>query len=135
MDHRCGRRVEASEDAVEMSWAALLGAVTELSAEWFVAWWRGEQAVEKGAQIQAGSTNDDGQASAFGDSGDRFAGEAAVLASGAGLVGSEDVDQVVRHAGALGERGFSGADLHSSIDSDRVAGDDFAGKPLGEFKG
>jgi hypothetical protein len=76
-----------------------------------------------------------GRRSAFGDADDGFAGEPAVVAGGAGLVRLEDVDEVVGDAGALGERGLCGADLHAAIDGDGVATDDLAGEALGEGEG
>ena len=72
---------------------------------------------------------------ALGDSGDGFAGEAGVVAGGAGLVGGEDIDEVVGDAGAFGESGLGGADLHAAVDGDGVAGDDLAGEAFGESEG
>ena len=42
---------------------------------------------------------------------------------------------MVRDAGALGERGLGGADLHAAVDGDGVAADDLAGEALGESEG
>jgi len=163
VDEGGGCGVEASKDAVEVGGAFLGRAGAEFFAERLVALGRGEEAVEQRAQVKAGASGDDRQhfvlfstlfAREYGwvlwipritrryiwhpplaDSGDSFAGEAAVVAGGAGFVGGEDVDEVVRDAGALGQSGFSGADLHAAVDGDRVAGDDFAGEALGQGEG
>ena len=95
----------------------------------------GEEAVDERAQVEAGAAGDDGQVAAFGDAGEGFAGQAAVVAGGAGLVGPGDVDQVVRDEGALFVRGLGGADLHLAIDGDGVAADDLAVELFGETQG
>ena len=76
-----------------------------------------------------------GRRSAGGDAADGFAGEAAVVAGGEGLVGRGDVEQVVRDAGALVGRGLGGADLQAAVDGDGIAGDDLAGELLGKVEG
>ena len=102
----------------------------ELGAQWLVALRGGEQTIQQRAQIQAGAATYDRQAAALRDAGDGFAGQAAVVARGAGLVRIGDVDEVVRHALALVQRGLGGADLHAAIDGDGVATDDLAGELL-----
>ncbi len=118
VDELCGGGVEAGEDAMQMCGTFFSGARAEFFAERFVALRRGEEAVEERAEIEAGASGDDGQASALRDAGDGFAGEAAVVSGGAGLVWGEDVDEVVGDAFALGECGLGGADLHAAVDGD-----------------
>ena len=96
---------------------------------------RGEEAVDEGAQVEAGAAGDDGQVAAFGDSGEGFAGLAAVVAGGAGFVGPCDVDHVVLDEGALFVGRLGGADLHLAVDGDGVAADDLAVELLGEAEG
>ena len=95
----------------------------------------GEEAVDEGSEVEAGAAGDDGQAAACGDAGEGFAGLAAVVAGGAGLVGPGDVDHVVRDEGALLVGWLGGADLHLAVDGYGVAADDLAVELLGEAEG
>ena len=130
-----GGFVEASEDAMEVGGAAGGGDVAEAFA--LTGLWRrgGKEAVDEGAEVEASASGDDGKVAAFGDTCEGFAGEAAVVPCGAGLVGPRDVDHVVRDEGALFVRGFGGADLHLAIDGDRVTADDLAVEVLSEMNG
>ncbi len=94
--------------------------------------WRGEEAVDEGAQVEAGAAGDDGQVPAFNNSSKGFAGLAAVVPCGAGFIGRDDVDHVVLDEGALFVSGLSGADLHLAVDGYRVAADDLAAELCGE---
>ena len=129
----CG--VEAGEDAVQVGGAAGGCEFAEAFALAVLFGRRGEEAVDERAQVEAGSSGDDGQVAAFSDAGEGFAGLAAVVAGGAGLVGPGDVDHVVLDEGSLVARGLGGADLHLAIDGDRVATDDLAVELFGEAKG
>ena len=64
--------------------------------------------------------------SSSGDAGDGFTGEAAVVSGSAGLVGVDDVDEVVEDEGTFLEGGLGSADLHLTIDGYGVAADDLA---------
>lgn len=44
------------------------------------------------------------------------------------------VNQVVRHAPALGQRGFGRADVEAAVDLSRVGGDDFDGRAVSQFQ-
>ena len=127
--NKCGGPgVEASQEAVE------IGPFAKTFAERFVAGGRRGEAVQQGAKIEACAAGDDGELVAIADLGERGAGEAGVVAGGGGLVRVEQVEAVVGDAGAVGGRGFGGADVHAAIDRNRVAGEDFAVKPLGEVQ-
>ena len=78
---------------------------------------------------------DDGQVAALRYPCNGFAGQAGVVAGGAGFVGREDVDEAVGNEGALDQCGLRGANLHTAVDGDRVATDDLARKLLGQRKG
>ena len=108
------------------------GAAAEALAEVFVARGPGEEAFGEGAEVEAGSTGDDGEFVAGGDVAESCAGAAAVFARGEGLVGIGDVDEVMGDAGAVFECGLGGAEVHAAIDGDGIAGDDFAVEVFGE---
>jgi hypothetical protein len=124
--------VEAGQEAMQIGRAA---GCCEFSQAFALAGFLGrggEEAIDEGAKIEAGSTGDDGQVSALGDAGEGFAGLAAVVAGGAGFVGSCDVDHVVLDEGALFVRGLRRADLHLTVDGYGVAADDLAAELFGE---
>jgi hypothetical protein len=85
MDAGGGGRVEAGEETVEPSGAAGFGR-GEAGAQHGVAAWRGGEPVERGAEVEAGSAGEDGQASAGGDFAKDGAGEGS---EPAGVAGSE----------------------------------------------
>ena len=111
-----GGFIEAGEDFVEVDGPAGGGEVAEALALAGLDGRRGEEAVDEGSEVESGAAGDDGEVAARGDSGDGFAGQAAVVAGGAELVGVNDVDEVVGDHGAL-LRGWLGcANLHLAID-------------------
>jgi hypothetical protein len=112
-----------------------LGAVAEALTQVFVTSGAGEEAICKCAEIEAGSTGDDGEFVAVGNFAQGCAGLPAVVAGGEGLVGVGDVDEVMRDAGALFGCGFGGAEVHAAIDGDGIATDDFSVEALGERAG
>ena len=141
VDGCCGSWVEAGEDTVEVGGATGLDEFAEAFALAGFLGRGGEEAVDEGAQVEAGASGDDGQVAAgsggtaaFGDAGEGFAGLAAVVACGAGFVGRGDVDHVVLDEGALFARGLGGADLHLAVDGNGVAADDLAVELFGEAK-
>ena len=81
-------------------------------------WRRGEEAVDEGSEIEAGSSGDDRESASFGDAGESFAGLTAVVACGAGLIGPGDVDHVVGDESAFFVGWFGSADLHLAVDGD-----------------
>ena len=50
------------------------------------------------------------------------------------LVGFDDVDQVVRHALALGRARLGSANVHAAVDQRRVDADDLRAQRLGQFQ-
>ena len=126
MDEAGGCGVEAREDAVQKSRAAKYSSLAELFAQKLVAWRRREESIEQCAKIEAGAASDDGEMVALTYAVDGLAREAAVVSGGAGSVWRKNVDEVMGDAGALGQRGLGGADLHAAIDGDRIATDDLA---------
>ena len=132
MDGSCGGRVKAREEAVHVSGSAGCCDSAEAFALAGLLRGCGKEAVDEGAQVETGAAGDDGQVAAFGNSGEGFAGLAAVVSGGAGLVGPGDVDHVVLDEGALFVRGLGGADLHLAIDGDGVAADDLTVELFGE---
>jgi hypothetical protein len=131
VDGCCCGGVEASEDAVQVGGTAGLGESAEAFALAGLLRRRGEEAVDEGAQVEAGAPSDDGKAVSLGDAGESFAGLAAVVACGEGFVGPRDVDHVVLDEGALVVRGLGGADLHLAVDGYGVATDDLAAELFG----
>src|SRR5216683_304977 len=134
-----GGGVEAGEDTVEVGWASVLTQLgcsfAETIAEAGLLGRGGEEAVDQGAEVEAGASGDDGEVAALGDACEGFAGLAAVVAGGAGLVGPGDVDHVVLDEGALFVRGLGRTDLHLAVDGYGVAADDLAIELLGEADG
>ena len=135
MDGGCGGGVETGEDAVQVGGAAGGGDFAEAIALAGFLRWCGEEAVDEGAQVEAGASGDDGEAASFGDAGEGFAGLAAVVAGGAGFVGPRDIDHVVLDESAFFAGGLGGADLHLAVDGYGVAADDLAVELLGETNG
>jgi len=101
---------------MEVSRAANCGDAAESFALAGLLRGRWEEAVDESAEIEARASCDDGDVSAFGDTGERFAGLAAVVTCGAGLIRPRDVDHVVWDEGTLFLRGLGGADLHLAVD-------------------
>src|SRR3954462_2123017 len=62
-------------------------------------------------------------------------GVEAELAGGIALVGIDEVDQVMRHACALGGGGLRCADVHAAVDLRRIDRDDFEWILLSETQG
>ena len=112
-----------------------LGAVAEALTQVFVTGGAGEEALSEGAQVEAGSAGDNGESSAAGDFAQGCASLSAVVAGGERLIGVGDIDEVVRDVGAFFGCGFGGAEIHTAIDGDGIATDDFAVEALGEGEG
>jgi hypothetical protein len=132
VDARGGGGIEAAEESVQPGGAMAASACAEAVAEAFGALRTGEEAVEEGAQIEAGAAGNDGEVAAGGDVGEGLAGEAAVVAGSAEMVRREDVEEVVGDLAPLLRRGFGGADLHIAIDGDGVAADNLSVEAAGE---
>ena len=127
--------VEAGEEAVKVCGATGRGDFAEAFALAGLFGGSGEETVDECAQVEAGASGDYGQAAAFGDTGEGFAGLTAVVACGAGLVGPGDVDHVVLDEGALFSGGLRGTDLHLAVDGHGVAADDLAVELFGQAEG
>ena len=129
---RSGCGVKAGEEPVQPLGLVPFGAAAEAAAEVFTTGRAREEAFGEGAEIEACSAGDDGEFVARGDVAEGGASAARVFSSGEGLVGVDDVDEVMRDAGALFGGGLGGAQVHAAVDSDGVAGDDFALEAFGE---
>ena len=101
---------------MEVSRAANCGDAAESFALAGLWRWSRKESVDESAEIEAGASGDDGNVSAFDDACESFAGLAAVVTCGAGLIRPRDVDHVVWDEGTLFLRGLGGADLHLAVD-------------------
>ena len=90
---------------------------------------------EQRLDVEAGSADDDRAGSARLDVDDRGARHSRKAVGVEDLAWITYVNQVVRHAPALGERGFRRADVEATVDLPGVGGDDFDGCVFGQFKG
>ena len=88
----------------------------------------GEEAFQQSAQVKPGAADHDGKMSALRDFFQSGAGLAGVFAGGERARRIDDIDQMMRDAGAIFARGFGGADFEVAIDSNRVATDDLAAR-------
>src|SRR5919201_2951400 len=87
------------------------------------------------AQEETGAASENGHATTranLGDPGAREIGEPSRVEA---LVGSDDIEAVMRHAAALRERRLRRADVHAAVDLARVQRDDFAVETEGDFDG
>ena len=97
-----GFGVEASEDSVQPVCAFGCFGGAKAVANFFGALRGGEESVDEGAEVEAGSSGDDGEFFSGGDLGEGGAGEAAVVSGGEGFGGVGDVDEVMRNLAAFG---------------------------------
>jgi len=130
-----GGGIEALEQAMEPCFAVACEAALEAGAEIGLAGGAGKEAFGEGAEVEASSARDDGEAAAGDDFRESGTGGTAVCAGGEGLIGVADVDEVVGQAGLLGWSGLGGAEVHAAVDGYRVATDDFAVESLTEGEG
>ena len=84
------------------------------------------------AQVEPTAADQDRRPPAGGDLSEGDARAAGELAGRVALGGIENVDEVVRHPGALGERRLGGADVEPAVDLQRVGVDDLSAQSLGE---
>ncbi len=82
------------------------------------------QVVDDRPHVQPGAAHQQGPSAPVLDVGDGLPRGTLEPAQGEVLVRGDQVDQMVRHLGALGRRGFRGADVHAPIDLHRVGRDD-----------
>jgi hypothetical protein len=111
--------------------AALL--LLELLAQLLVGLDAVDQAVKRGADVQARAAREQRHAPARVDRRDRRARLARITAGAVALVGRHDVEQVVRHARALGRARLGRADVHESEHLHRVGVHDLAGEAQREL--
>src|SRR5579875_1328940 len=122
----CGLRIEASKDAVQGRGTATCGVSAEAVAKSFVAWGSGRQTVEQRAEVQACAAGDDRQAATAANLAESGATGAGVVSGGGRLVRVKQIEAMVRDPRALGEGRLGGADVHTAVHGDGVAGEDFA---------
>ncbi len=82
------------------------------------------EALEQRLEVEHRAADEQRQRAARGDAGDQPLGVGDEARRRVRLGRVEDVDQVVRHARALGGRGLGGADVHAAVDERRVDADD-----------
>ena len=129
MDALGGFGVEAGEETREV------GTLFETGAEGGVGSGAGGEAAEEGAEIEAGAAAEDGEATAGGDFGKEGFDLASEVGGGEGLVGTTNVEEMVRGGEAFGERKFGGADVEAAEDLERVTVYDFAVEVAGKGDG
>jgi hypothetical protein len=132
MDSGGGLGIKAAQQAPQGSGMA---ARSQALAQGLVTLGCGDQSVEHGAEVESGAAADNGQAAASGDIARGGAGQASVFAGGEKGIRSDQVDEVVRNAGAIRGRGFGGADLEFTIDGNRIATNDFSAEAQGKVEG
>jgi len=81
-------------------------------------------AIKQGLEVQHGAAHQQWQCAARADLGDEPGGVLHKLGGAVGLQRIADVDEVVRHGGALVGRGLGGANVHAPVHQGRVHADD-----------
>lgn len=130
-----GGGVELGEAGVEVGPAVLAGFVVEGGAERGVGFGEVGDAFDEGAQVEHGAADNEGNATTGGDVAHEAGGVLGEAGGGVGFGGVEDVDEVVGAGGAFGGGGFSGADVHATVDEGGVGADDFDGETFGKGEG
>lgn len=129
MDALGGFGVEAGEETGEV------GTLFEAGAEKEIRRGAGRQATEEGAEIEAGAAAEDGETTAGGDFGKEDFDLASEVGGGEGLVGTTNVEEMVRGGEAVGERKFGGADVEAAEHLKRVTVYEFAVEVAGKGDG
>ena len=132
MDVRRGDGIDLRESLVERGLADFGELVFDLLAQLPVGGRAVEQAAEQTLEIERRAADEEDLFAAGVDLGHRGGGRFDVLGD-AVLVGRlDDVEQMMRHGGAVCGRRLGGADVHAAIDRHRVERDDFGVESLGE---
>jgi hypothetical protein len=134
MDERGGCGIKPLQEIVQVLGTSASGAQTQALAKGVIAWRRRGEALKQRPEIETGAASDDGKMAASFDVSQRGAGGAGVVTGGGGLVEVEEIEAVVRDAGAFGRRRFGGADVETAIDRDGIATDDLTVEPVGQMK-
>ena len=98
----------------------------------------GVKAVHQRLEIQHGAADEQRQRAARANLGNQKGGVLHEGGGAVGLPGLADVNEMVRHRGALSGRGLGGANVHAAVDQRRIDADDFhrhrhrPGQALGE---
>ena len=121
---RGGGRVDAGKLGMQRRPAARGGLGIDARAHPGIGLGHGVQAFAQGLEVQHRAADQQGQVSALRDLVDEPPRVGHEARRGIGLRRIEDVDQVVRHLGALGSAGLGGADVHAAVDEGRIDADD-----------
>jgi len=135
MNLRGGRRVESAEHPMQIACSLLFSAFTQPLAQLLGTLRTGEQAFQQRAQIQASPADYDRQSSPLLDLVQDLAGLAGVFASGDVAGRLHKIEEVMGNAGALGGRGFGGANLELAKHGDRITVHNLPQEAFGQSKG
>ena len=120
------RRVDPLQLLVQDHTAATGKFGLQLRAQLRVGLGHQRQAVEQGAEIQAGAAHQDRQPTALADLQDQAFGLGSKLGSAVRLPGGNDIDQMVGHTFTLGQIGLRRADIHALVNQGRIDADHLA---------
>lgn len=130
-----GLRVEAKQDAVQVSGAFLFRLLAEADAEFFGALRSREQAFKKSAEVEASASDDDGEILALANFGEGFARHAGIFSGGNVAGGIDEIQEMMRGAGAFCGSRLGGADFEFAVHGHGIAIDDFSVEMFGEGEG
>ena len=129
-----GLRIESGKQAVKRAGAAAFPG-GEPVAQRLVARGAFEQAVQEGAQVEAGASGHNGEAFTVRRCRPEPAGQAGIFAGGEKLVGIQDIQKMVGNPPTLGGRQLGGSDIEVAVDLQGIAIDDLAAESGGEGQG
>ncbi len=131
----CGLGIEAAHEMVQSGAATAGRKALQTTPEMIIPWRRGSKTVEQSAEIEAGASGNNGESATTADVFEGLAGKPGIVAGVGELVGFEEVETMVRNSRALAAGRLGRADIQAAIDGDRVTGDNFAPKLLGNQQG
>ena len=121
---RRGRRIDRRELGVQRRPAGARGALVDRGAHFGVGAGQRVEAVEQRLEVEHRAADQERDRAARADRRDRRIGIGDEARRRIALGRIDDVDQVVRHRGALARARLGGADVHAAIDERRVDADD-----------
>ncbi len=107
----------------------------EAGAKGWLRSWAGREAAEERAEIEAGTTTENGETTASGDLRKEGLDVAGEVGGGKGFFRATDVEEMMGKRGAVGEGEFGGTDIEAAVDLKGVAVDDFAIEVAGQGDG
>ena len=127
-----GCRVEDSQPGMERGLAVSLGLLVEPAAQLGIGSRSVEEPAEQRLEIECRAAYEQRSLASSFNRRDGLQGPVAIVGHAGGFPGLDHVDQVVRDASALCQRGFGRADVHAPIDRHRVHRDDLGIEPAGQ---